>query len=276
MTAAIDLEVEPRSGPVVVLSDLHLEQMAPDKLDRLVGFLRERFAPGTPLVVLGDLADGLHKPETRARLEHSARELLATFAGFRGPAGPVPLYIPGNHDSHFRTLPMDWGALPLSCVGGRTPIYIRVHGRVIRLSHGDEYDPGTGLYRHTDINHRSKVMLGMFELERRWWRAMGRWSESRGGNDVLRWLAAISDTPVPRPVFATLGWEIVARRLLARERVDAVMMGHTHAPRLVRCRHGCYVNTGDWLQHAVVTWLDDRGVHQQDLSRPEAQRTVAW
>ena len=285
--AAQPLLHTPAPSSVVLLSDLHLDFHSPAKTARLASLLDKDFAQAAAVLLVGDLADNLHQPETRAALQKTAKPFFAALSRLQQKGVPIH-YIPGNHDGHFRENPLDWPALCAHSHGGETPVHLSFLGRSLRLSHGDEYDPimqsgaGEEIAQAAFSDNLKPLLEGFYAFERRLFRFLGGaparviFPVAQRTSEHFEWLGRLTETPLPNPMFFMWRWELAARQHIHRENVDAVVMGHNHAPTVVDCGEGLYINTGDWLQHAVITWLDDRGAFQQDLSRPACFKSMPW
>ncbi len=277
---------QPNDGAVLLLSDLHIDQMEDAKLARLTSLLEKDFRHASAILVVGDLADDVGQDTVRRHLEQHAKGFFKALAAHR-ERGTDLLYVPGNHDVFFREHPLDWEVFPMRSTCGETPVTVEHLGKRLLLSHGDEYDPVQQMAETKDIVDfvgtpgLSDVLERLYAMERSVYKALG--TVARGTEPWLpklsrhlMWLKDLSEIPLTNPMFFMWRWQMAARSLITEHSADAVIMGHNHAPTVVPVKSGLYINTGDWLQHAVVTWLEDWGVFQQDLARKDVYASEPW
>ncbi len=286
----------PAPGSTLFLSDLHLDCLSPRKARALAAVVRHGFAEASDVFLLGDMGDGLDHPDCRRFVERLAGGVLDALAR-HARRGVTPWYIPGNHDDVFRHGPMDWARFAVRSTGNKVPVVMTKHGRTLRLSHGDEWDQDEEnplvIWINKTINDEPllrmgrnilnpvliPVRFGLYELGYAVW-GNGRWVADRLEGllpDVAHDLRRAAEWAKKSPgafVHSLHLWEDATRRVMKMERPDLLAMGHTHVPILEELEGGIHLNTGDWLEHAVVSWMDDKGVYQQDLTEEQDARFV--
>ncbi len=272
----------PKAGSLLLVSDLHLNQIPTQKVDALAHVIKEEFKDAGEIFLLGDLADGLHTPKGRRGLESHAGSFFDALK-WHHRRGTTPRYVPGNHDAHFRLADLDWGAMPVKNHGAESPVVVERFGRTLQLSHGDEHDPFEKTANGNTHQVLEKapwvldVLSVMYQAEHGFWKLLEPVGEAVKGvvptlGEELCWRAEMARFAPSFFVGTLHKWEQAAQRVLEKGWADAVVMGHTHTPRLERKSGGVYLNTGDWQEHAVVSWADPTGFYQQDLaSEPMAR-----
>ena len=278
----------PQPGAVLLLSDLHLNLQSDGKVMALGHLIEKDFAQAGEVYLLGDLSDSLHRETARQKLEKAAAPFFEALR-FHSQRGAGVHYIPGNHDAVFRTDPPQWPALAAHNHAADTVVRCAVFGKTLRLSHGDEHDafeqsPGGKIA--LDVVDKLPWVYGLldevYKAEHRLWKTLAPLSGAlrtlnAAAADELDWRVEMAEGAPSFFVSSLHRWEDAAERLLSEEPdVDVVAMGHTHTPRLVHRTGGVYLNTGDWCEHAVVNWVQEDGLYQQDLSKDPAARFLAF
>ena len=289
---------KPSAGSVLFLSDLHLDYQTPARVAVMAHVISQVFQKASAVVILGDVGDGVQHADCRRFMERLAGRVLSALRG-HAERGVTPLYVPGNHDGYFRKAALDWPAFAVRSFQAEAPVRLTLLGRRVRLSHGDEYDAGEEDPRMVNMHawlNREPVLrqgrnvlnpwlryvkLGLYEMDYWFWRntdGLARWLEPVAPDvscELFRRVAWAERAPGAF-VHNLHVWEDAARRLLRLEKPDLVAMGHTHVAMLEQMGEGVYLNTGDWAEHAVVSWMDRRGLYQQDLSCEAQTRFLAW
>ncbi|WP_115717403.1 UDP-2,3-diacylglucosamine diphosphatase [Gallaecimonas mangrovi] len=216
----------------VFLSDLHLGSKD-CKADYLVALLKNLHCD--KLYLLGDVID-LWAMSKRSHWPASHSQVLLELERLAAN-GTHLLYIPGNHDAPLRRF---CGKSLNNLALARRGRHTLKDGRVLLLTHGDEFD--------------AAVCLGRFET------LIGNL-----GYDVLMWLNRLCQGLRRRlglPYWSLAGY--LKRRIgkaqaaINRYRqaaiaaakqagCDGVILGHIHQPALEHCEGLLYLNTGDFV-----------------------------
>ena len=227
--------------PVLVVSDVHLGGIPPDRAFRFRTWLEAAASRTHHLVINGDLFDFWF--EYGSVIPRGYTRTLAILARMVD-AGIRVDFVGGNHDW--------WGGSFLEDEIGvhfhRDPVQLRLAGYETLVAHGDGLGRG-------DLGYRvlRRILRGTFT----------RWAFRWLHPDVGAWVAGqVSRTqhregqPVPPSPERIKALERWARdRLLEDDGLDLVLLGHTHHPQSREVGPGrYYLNSGDWIHHC--TWIE--------------------
>ncbi|WP_417355666.1 UDP-2,3-diacylglucosamine diphosphatase [Gallaecimonas pentaromativorans] len=216
----------------VFLSDLHLGSKD-CKADYLLALLKDLHCD--TLYLLGDVID-LWAMSKRSHWPASHSQVLLEFERLAAKGTRI-LYIPGNHDAPLRRF---CGRALANMAVERRGRHTLKDGRVLLLTHGDEFD--------------AAVCLGRFEA------LVGNL-----GYDVLMWLNRLCQGLRRR--LGLSYWSLAgyikkrigkAQAAIGRYRQAAiqaaeqagcagVVLGHIHQPAMEHCQGLLYLNTGDFV-----------------------------
>lgn len=228
------------------LSDIHLGSRA-CQAERLLAFLKE--VECETIFLLGDIVDfwslkrGVYWPASHntvvQKLLRRARHRVRIF------------YIPGNHDEALRDyLDSSFGNIRVK----RNYVHVAADGKRYALLHGDEFDQVTTCARWLsvvgDLSYHLLVDLNRsLSWARRKLRVSGHWSLADYAKRNLRGAARFVS-----------GFERALARHGEALRVDGVICGHIHTPRIKQLDGVLYLNCGDWVDNctAIVEHLDGR------------------
>lgn len=286
----------PKPGSVLLISDLHFDNLGVSKAKALASVVESWFARASEIIILGDIGDAVNHPDTQRFMERLSGSVLLALRRQRERGVPV-FYIPGNHDVAFRRGELNWPAFQVASAGSETPVRLNRFGKKLWLSHGDEFDTDEqgGPLSNFNLALNDKplmrngrnvlhplirmIRLGLYEFDYALWGQVGLASDlvKIVNPDIGRTLHRRAEWARKGPgafVHNLHDFEDAAREIVRREHPDVVIMGHTHVPILERIDRSIHLNTGDWQEHAVVSWMDGEGVYQQDLTCETAPRVL--
>ena len=243
------------SGPVFLISDVHLGAIPRETEEAFRRWLLHVKASGSRLIINGDLFDFWF--EYRSVILSKHVRVLALLADLVEAGVPV-LAMGGNHDW--------WGGDFLRSDIGvdfhQEPVRIRVKGKSVLLAHGDGLGAGDLGYRMLRLVLRGRLTRWLF-----------RWIHPDLGARLADRVSGTRDqlssgaTPANEGRTAFLsGW--AAARLEQDPTLDIVALGHGHQPVVTEVAPGrFYVNSGDWVLHRSYVTIDDSGrpeLHEWD------------
>lgn len=223
------------AATALFLSDAHFgtsrEEGERRRIERFLSFLRGPARGADVLYIVGDLFDFWFEYRQVVPKPHL---LVLTELGALVRAGVRVVYIAGNHDYWLDRFFADELGIQVS----REPLDLRVQGRRLYVTHGDDltagHDPG---YRFLRRLVRSPLAIRLFHL-----------IHPDLGVPFARWASHLSRSHTNRKKFIlnrTLERE--AREKL-REGFDGVLMGHIHYADHFRYEEGELVLLGDWIE----------------------------
>ena len=228
----------------VFVSDVHLGTRD-CQAERLRRFLKS--VDTTHLYVVGDLVD-LWAMRRSWYWPQPHNDVIQTILK-KARHGTRVVYIPGNHDEHFREfVNLDFGGIAIR----REIVHETADGRRLLVVHGDEFDTLMKLgwlYRLGDCAYSILLFLNRWMNRVRRWFGMGYWS-----------LAAAIKRQVKHAMQYVGQFEVCLARKAREVGADGVVCGHIHKPdmRVIDGIH--YYNDGDWVDSctALVEHLDGR------------------
>ena len=235
----------PHRFRTIWISDIHLgTRRAQTAL--LLDFLRA--TESTSLYIVGDLIDNwsLAKDWYWDQLHNDVVQKILR----KARKGTRVVYIPGNHDEHFR----DFDTLRFGRVSiRREAMHVAADGRRYLVLHGDKFDGivcyAPWLARLGDRSYDWALRLN--RIFNRLRRALGLpyWS-----------LSAYLKRKVKRAVEFASNFEQAVVREARRRGADGVICGHIHTPEIRTIDGIVYCNDGDWVEScsALVEHLDGR------------------
>lgn len=231
----IELTVD--SGPIYFVSDVHLgaeietHDISPrTREDWLLELLAEVPGRAAALFVLGDLFDFWF--EYRHAIPKGTFRIARALANAVDSGIPV-VFLGGNHDF--------WvGSYLAEEVGLRMylePIEVRLHGRRIRLAHGDGLGPGDGGYKVLKRVLRNPLAIAGYR------------SLHPDLGIPLGWTVSSTSrkhTKVREVLLGKILRDVALPTL--RGDVEAMVMGHVHEPAHFRSGGREFLIIGDWIE----------------------------
>lgn len=241
--------------PVLVVSDVHLGAISPDKALRFRRWLEDSASRTAHLVINGDLFDFWF--EYRSVIPRGYTRTLAILARMVD-AGVRIDFVGGNHDW--------WGGSFLEEEIGvhfhQDAVRLRLAGSETLVAHGDGLGQGDLGYRFLRLLLRGRTTRWAF-----------RWLHPDLGSAASRVVSrtevrgSSASPPSPERVAALERW--ARDQLLEDDSLDLVLLGHTHYPQQKEVAPGrFYINTGDWIHHC--TWVELRAGEPPRLLSLEA------
>ncbi|MDE0082251.1 MAG: UDP-2,3-diacylglucosamine diphosphatase [Gammaproteobacteria bacterium] len=243
------------SGPVFLVSDVHLGAVPGETEEAFRRWLRHVRATGSRLIINGDLFDFWFEYRTVVFSKHV--RVLALLADLVESGVPV-LVMGGNHDW--------WGGDFLRSEIGvdfrQEPARIRVSDKSVLVAHGDGLGAGDFGYRMLRLVLRGRLTRWLF-----------RWIHPDIGARLADRVSGTRDQLGSGAAPASAGrtaflsrW--AATRLEQDPTLDIVALGHGHEPVVTEVDPGrFYVNSGDWVLHRSYVTIDDSGrpvLHEWD------------
>lgn len=235
------------SGPVFLVSDVHLGAVPPGTEEAFRRWLRHVGESGSRLIINGDLFDFWFEYRKVVLGEHV--RVLAVLADLVEAGVPV-LIMGGNHDW--------WGGDYLRQRIGvdfrREPARIRVKGKSLLVAHGDGLGSGDLGYRILRLVLRGRLTRWLF----RWLHPDLGMRIAERVSGTRAYLASGGDPGNNgRTVFLS-DW--ASRQLERDNTLDIVALGHGHLPMVDEVTPGrFYVNSGDWVLHRSYVTIGDSG-----------------
>ncbi|MBB4616866.1 UDP-2,3-diacylglucosamine diphosphatase [Sphingomonas abaci] len=186
--------------------------------------------------------------------------------------GTRVIYIPGNHDEHFRDYAgLEFGGIELL----DEDVHVTADGRRLLVIHGDQFD-------NVVLYHKWLAFLGD-----------GAYTLLLKSNGLVNWcrrrlglpywsLAAHMKKRVKNAVAFISRFEEVVAHAAAERRVEGVVCGHIHSAEIRQFGEITYYNDGDWVESCtalvehgdgrmeIIDWAErDR---QQELAARERPR----
>ncbi|TVP53723.1 MAG: UDP-2,3-diacylglucosamine diphosphatase [Gemmatimonadales bacterium] len=227
--------------PVIVVSDVHLGAIPPDREFRFRSWLEAAASRTGHLVINGDLFDFWF--EYGSVIPRGYTRTLAILARMVDSGIRID-FLGGNHDW--------WGGSFLENEIGvhfhQDPVRLELAGWTALVAHGDGLGQGDLGYRILRQTLRSKVARWGF-----------RWIHPDVGALIARKVSRTRTrdlAPPPPSAERVKALDLWARdRLLEDDDLDLVLLGHTHQPQQREVGPGrYYFNSGDWIHHC--TWIE--------------------
>jgi len=212
---------------ILFLSDLHLGSPLFNHKARILSLLNDSY---DTVVLIGDIIDTWEGPVNYIADEHEV--LISRLNELN------LVVVRGNHDPTFEVL---HEIFPNASV--LSEYNFEYEDMKIKATHGHEFDDLiTKYYWLAKITFPIQWALQRLGLNLKGWL-----------RDLLHSIAAKSQDKQ----YHDLVNDIEKRAIEAYgERYDAVVMGHTHLPKLVE--GDCiYVNSGDWISHSTYVLFED-------------------
>jgi UDP-2,3-diacylglucosamine hydrolase len=225
------------SGPVFIVSDIHLGVVSRERERAFVRWLSELGRTASELIINGDLFDFWF--EYGSVIPRGHTRVLGALASLVDGGTPVRL-MGGNHDW--------WGGSFLEEEIGltlhRDPVVLDLAGWRTFLGHGDGLGRGDLGYRLLRSMLRGRVTRWGF-----------RWLHPDLGARIANRVSLTEEhlrTPSRNQKHRSELLEAWAvEKLRADPELDLVVLGHTHIPRFVQVEPSrYYINSGDWLSHS--------------------------
>jgi len=200
------------------------------------------------LYLIGDIIDfwkfrrGWYWPK-----QHS--EVIRHFLRMR-MNGTRLIYVPGNHDDLLRNLDgVEFGGLRID----DSVIHECLDGRRLWITHGDQFDPVVRNYPWLGI--LGTQLLDLLIQFSRWLRKnklipkIGKFSLANYVADKGKANTRVIDN-----------FEQAITAATKHKRLDGVVCGHTHQPKILEINGVVYYNDGDWVDSktALVEHVDGR------------------
>ena len=247
----------------IFISDFHLGTRRA-QTELLLDFLRH--TDSEVLYLVGDIVDNwsLQKKWYWTQSHNDVIQKILR----KARKGTRVVYIPGNHDDHFRSFcGQDFGRLEVR----RNHIHSAADGKRYLVMHGDEFD---GIVLHA----RWLAVLGDQAYE---------WAMALNGitNRLRRlfrrpyWsLSAYLKFKVKRAVEFLSRFEELMTREARRRGADGVICGHVHTAEQRDMDGITYLNDGDWVESCtalveqadgtmqILNWREIAGAHHAGTS----------
>jgi UDP-2,3-diacylglucosamine hydrolase len=229
-----------------LISDVHLGLGTPDeeraKEDALLSFLEAQRGSAGGLFILGDLFDFWFDYATV--VPRGFHRTLTALQAYTDAGVPVH-FLAGNHDFWMR----DFFSTELGVIIHREPFETAIGGLRVYFHHGDGLAANDIGYRMLRPILRSPLSMALY----RWIHPDIGVRLARGSSRSSRAYTSKKDYGEGEAMAA-----FAAGRL--KDGVDAVVMGHTHEPALMRLPGGVYINLGDWITHRTYGMVRDGAI----------------
>lgn len=258
--------------PTLIISDTHLSKRSVVEAELLLEMLAHTTCD--TLILNGDIIDGWHieGKKNRPFPEYHARVLDAINA--KAATGTHVIYIPGNHDERlrFRTrqdmnarrtqkpFPAFAQDQRFSVRGTNLTVTIRFasdlmykdpQGRMIRITHGDEFDPpwiGNTASRIGDVAYNGLVLANT---------AISEIMKKMNGGARFS-IAKFVKKQTKNAVGIIAAFELAASNL--PENINGLACGHIHHAEINGDMNGkLYANSGDWIESCTALTHDAAG-----------------
>ena len=228
----------------IFISDAHLGT-AGSNAGLLLDFLKRHECE--TLYLVGDIVDGwqLRKGWYWPQAHNDVVRAVLKMAKH----GTRVIYIPGNHDEHFRDyVGLEFGGIELLA----DDVHVTADGRRLLVIHGDQFD-------NVVLYHKWIAFLGDG--------AYTLLLKSNGWVNRLRrlcglpyWsLAAHMKKRVKNAVQFISRFEEVVAHAAAERGVDGVVCGHIHSAEIRQIGDITYYNDGDWVESCTALVEDGAG-----------------
>jgi UDP-2,3-diacylglucosamine hydrolase len=247
-------------GPILFISDLHLDGARPDITDQFLTFLSTDARNAQSLYILGDLFEtwiGDDDPDLdKRRIQAALRDLTAS---------GVPCFVMhGNRDF----LLGKRFCKTTGCRLLKDGTIAEVFGQRVLLMHGDTLCTDDHSYQRLRRRVRNPVvqfMLRNLPLTTRNWLAAKLRAGSKAHIDkamAMQSVATIMDVNA----------DAVAQAFVAHD-VDTMIHGHTHRPAIhalqVHGRPATRIVLGDWYTQGSVLRWDEAGYRLTSMTRDQ-------
>lgn len=184
------------------------------------------------LFLLGDLFEFWTTLALVAHKNILSNNIMAKEINSLKAVGIKIYFLPGNHDYWLKPVFSQQGQLE---VLDNFQI-LSFDGKNVLIGHGEEINQSF-FSRLTLKIYRSKILKLIFYLI---------------GSELAMIMSKLLSNLSSRLRFQTgledKFFQFVQNKIL-KERVDIVILGHTHKPRLEKIENGYYLNTGDWIHN---------------------------
>ncbi|NCA69843.1 MAG: UDP-2,3-diacylglucosamine diphosphatase [Sphingobacteriia bacterium] len=192
------------------------------------------------LYLVGDIVDlwamksGLYWPETHNQVVRAVLD--------KARHGTQVIYIPGNHDEHFRIhLDADFGHVAVR----NEAIHTTADGRRFLVMHGDAFDAvvqnGKWLAKLGASAYDTLLALNGHISRIRRWLGLEYWS-----------LAAFLKYKVKDAVSYISDFETALANEAKRRQLDGMICGHIHHAEIRDIEGIAYCNCGDWVESCTA------------------------
>ncbi len=256
-----------RKFRTIFISDMHLGT-ARSQTRALLDFLKNTECE--TLYLVGDVVDNWALK--RKWFWHQTHNDVIQKILRKARKGTRVVYIPGNHDEHFRDFcGQNFGSVEIR----QNAIHITADKKRYLVLHGDEFD-GVVLYAKWlahlgDWAYETMVTINVYYNKLRRFVGLPYWS-----------LSAFLKRKVKRAMEFIGNFEQAVVRLAHAKGVDGVICGHIHTPEMRMIEGVHYCNDGDWVEScsALVEHHDGRFElldwnHQFELTRASVKSIPA-
>src|SRR5690606_25909204 len=217
----------------VWLSDIHLGYKG-CRAEFVLDFLNNN--PAKIIYLVGDVVDcwALKRQFLWPQSHQAVVKKLLDLAA----AGNRVVYIPGNHDDHFREL---CGKTLLNIEIHREAVHKTAAGKRLLTVHGDEFDHAVRCNRFHRLVGETSYDLLLF---------LNRWSNRlRSLRGLPYWsLAYYVKNRVANARQAIRAVEETAACEARRRGLDGIICGHIHQPEIRMIDDILFCNDGDWIE----------------------------
>jgi len=219
------------------LSDIHLGYKA-CRAEFVLDFLNKN--PAKVIYLAGDVVDvwALKRQFMWPDSHQAVLKKLIDLAA----AGNRVVYIPGNHDDHFRDL---CNKTLLNIEIHREAIHKTATGKRLLVLHGDEFDHCVRCSRlhwvAGELSYDALLFINRWSNRFRNWMGLPYWS-----------LAYYIKNRVNKARAAILAFEQAAATEAKKRGFDGIVCGHIHQPEIRIIDDVLYCNDGDWIESCTA------------------------
>lgn len=230
------------------VSDIHIESMEDEKARVFLAFLNTlgNLRPASHLFLVGDIFDLWVGPHHyfQQRFEPIIRRIKEIVDN-----GVEVHYFEGNHDLHLKKF---WE----ESVGVKVhpgPEYFKVHGKTLRVEHGDQSDPEDKGYRFLRWFLRTPALTF---LAHHLPEALVAWIGNRASHASRDYT---SQTKTIDADTARVKLHLHANRVFQQRPFDLLVNGHVHIVDEYDTKNFSAINLGTWLEKPRALRLGELG-----------------
>lgn len=228
-------------GNAIWISDLHLGSTG-CQIDRLNLFLNS--IKCNKLFLVGDIIDNwIVKKKESLPIEHQkAIQNIEKLAN----EGTEITYLPGNHDSSYRSKKMFY-SFPIQ----DEVTYTTLNNKKYLIFHGDQLDDSM----YGNSKYLSILGSWFYECCLICRSIIQKNTKKKNTSDFARWLKVNV-----KNFFAKIQkYDKKLLNYLDEKKVDGVICGHSHQPKIKKINNKDYLNSGDWIDNCSFLLEDHSG-----------------